>query len=213
MVLTGPPGAGKSTTAATLAVEYEKSVHLHTDDFWHYITAGAIPPYLPESDRQNQTVMRVIAQAALTYAEGGYTVVVDGIVGPWMLHHFASGGIRATVFHYIVLRPAREVTLARAQSRSGPGILTDEGPILHMWHQFAHLADLESHVLDTTDQTPEQTLQAVRGAVTSGTFRLDRQFTVADRSESLLTRPRTWRTYEQIADLWSDPGDSDCPAF
>ena len=174
VILTGPPGAGKSTTAAALAAGFEKSVHLHTDDFWRYIAAGAVPPYLPESDQQNQTVLRVIVQAALTYAEGGYTVVVDGIVGPWMLHHFehALSGVPATVMHYIVLRPARETTLARAQTRTGPDVLTAEEPVLAMWDQFADLAAMERHVLDTGDHSPHQTLQAVRDAVTNGHFRL-----------------------------------------
>ncbi|HYG92510.1 MAG TPA: AAA family ATPase, partial [Nocardioides sp.] len=58
IVLTGPPGAGKTTTARTLAGSFAKAVHLHTDDFWHCIVAGAVPPYLPESDEQNQTVVR-----------------------------------------------------------------------------------------------------------------------------------------------------------
>ncbi|TYB43980.1 AAA family ATPase [Actinomadura chibensis] len=174
VILTGPPGAGKSTTAAALAAGFEKSVHLHTDDFWHFIAAGAVPPYLPESDRQNQTVLRVIALAALTYAEGGYTVVVDGIIGPWMLHHFqrAQRDDPATPMHYIVLRPARETTLARAQARTGPDALTAEEPVLAMWDQFADLADLERHVLDTGGQSPDETLEAVRHALKSEDFRL-----------------------------------------
>ncbi|TYK51428.1 AAA family ATPase [Actinomadura decatromicini] len=179
VILTGPPGAGKSTTAAALAAGFEKSVHLHTDDFWHFIAAGAVPPYLPESDRQNQTVLRVIALAALAYAEGGYTVVVDGIIGPWMLHHFQRAkrddpamSMHYMSMHYIVLRPARETTLARAQARTGPDALTAAEPVLAMWDQFADLADLEGHVLDTGDQSPDQTLEVVREALKSENFRL-----------------------------------------
>ena len=72
IILTGPPGAGKSTTARSLAETYPKSVHLHTDDFWHYIASGAIPPYLPESEEQNQVVMRVIRQAAFMALRGSW---------------------------------------------------------------------------------------------------------------------------------------------
>lgn len=43
VVLTGPPGAGKSTVAAILAESYSPSVHLHADDFWHFLRRGAIP--------------------------------------------------------------------------------------------------------------------------------------------------------------------------
>ena len=38
IVITGPPGTGKSTVSAIVAKEscMEKSVHMHTDDFYHY---------------------------------------------------------------------------------------------------------------------------------------------------------------------------------
>lgn len=51
IVITGAPGTGKTTTASVVAKEsdLEKSVHMHTDDFYHYLSKGAIPPHLPES--------------------------------------------------------------------------------------------------------------------------------------------------------------------
>ena len=43
IVITGSPGTGKTTTASTVAKEsdLEKSVHMHTDDFYHYLSKGA----------------------------------------------------------------------------------------------------------------------------------------------------------------------------
>lgn len=39
IVITGAPGTGKTTTASAVAKEsdLEKSVHMHTDDFYHYL--------------------------------------------------------------------------------------------------------------------------------------------------------------------------------
>ena len=89
LILTGPPGAGKTTAARSLVdVSDGPAVHLHCNDFWHFIKKGAIPPYLPESHKQNGVVMAVIAQAANGYARGGYFVAVDGIIGPWFLDAF-----------------------------------------------------------------------------------------------------------------------------
>ena len=40
IVITGAPGTGKTTTASVVAKEsdLEKSVHMHTDDFYHYLS-------------------------------------------------------------------------------------------------------------------------------------------------------------------------------
>ncbi|WP_310968055.1 MULTISPECIES: hypothetical protein [unclassified Amycolatopsis] len=39
-----------------------------------------MPPYLPETTRQNNVVLGVIAEAACDYARGAYDVVLDGIM-------------------------------------------------------------------------------------------------------------------------------------
>ena len=78
IVITGSPGTGKTTTASIVAKEsdMDKSVHMHTDDFFHYLSKGAIPPHLPESNEQNLVVIEAFLEAAKRYARGGYDVIV-----------------------------------------------------------------------------------------------------------------------------------------
>ena len=69
IVITGSPGTGKTTTASIVAKEsdMDKSVHMHTDDFFHYLSKGAIPPHLPESNEQNLVVIEAFLEAAKRY--------------------------------------------------------------------------------------------------------------------------------------------------
>ena len=149
-------------------------MHLHADDFWHYVVAGFIAPFEPESDAQNRAVMQAVAAAAFAYATAGYITVVDGVIGPWMLEYFqAQMNMHTNVeLHYVVLRPRREVSLARAQARKSPRALVDEQPITDMWQQFANLKRYEAHVLDTSEEDSAATAVRVEAAIESGRFRL-----------------------------------------
>ncbi len=87
LVITGAPGTGKTTISSIIAKEsdMEKSVHMHTDDFYHYLSKNAIAPHLPQSNAQNLVVIESFLEAAKRFARGGYDVIVDGIIGPWFL--------------------------------------------------------------------------------------------------------------------------------
>ena len=170
MIVSGPPGSGKTTVSAALAFGYERGVHLESDWFFRSIRSGSIAPWLPEAHSQNAAVMMVAADAAAAYADAGYTVVWDGIVGPWFLGQIAQRlGDREIRVQYLVLRPRRATASQRVRGR---GDTPENSGAESMYDQFADLGELESHVV-SSDAPAEQVIEACRAALIDGSLRVD----------------------------------------
>jgi len=171
IVITGAPGTGKTTTSKIVAEEscMEKSVHMHTDDFYHYLSKGAIPPHLPESNEQNLIVIEAFLEAAKRYVRGGYDVIVDGIIGPWFLEPWINIVKEGYEIHYIVLRANNEETMKRAVCRSKLDMETNIELVKVMWEQFCNLGVYERNVIDTTNDTVYDTVSKIKEKISKKT--------------------------------------------
>lgn len=173
-IITGAPGTGKSTASVIVAEEsnMEKSVHMHTDDFYHYLSKGAISPHLPESNEQNLIVIEAFLEAAKRFARGGYDVIVDGIIGPWFLKPWLNIVQEGYEVHYIILRANKEETMRRAISRSKLDRETNIELVEAMWEQFHNLGTYEVNVIDTTNCSVKDTVLKIKERIASRTVLL-----------------------------------------
>ena len=71
LILTGAPGSGKTTVARLLTAQEIRAVHVESDCFFHFIKSGYVEPWKPESHGQNETIMRIVGDAAADPAADG----------------------------------------------------------------------------------------------------------------------------------------------
>jgi len=151
LVITGPPGAGKTTVASLVAKQTDPSVLIARDAFFAFLAQGAIPPWLRESQAQNEVVTRAAAAATGRFA-ATYTTVYDGVIRPWSLPTFATEtGLEK--FDYVILLPSVEECLNRVMTREGHEF-SEESATRKMHNEF-HRAQIEQrHVLRDPPGTP-----------------------------------------------------------
>lgn len=167
-MVTGPPGAGKSTVARLLADRHEPSALVAGDVFFGFLARGVIDPWLPGSERQNEIVTRAAASAAGHYAAHGYATVYDGVVGPWYLPIFAANTGLARL-DYVILLPSVERCVERVQSRQNHGF-NDEAAARSMHKQFSEAEIPSRHVLHEPPEHPDEVADLLSSALARKTL-------------------------------------------
>ena len=167
ILVTGPPGAGKSTVAAALAARLDPSVLVAGDAFFGFLATGAIAPWLPESQAQNEIVTEASAVAAGRFARD-YATVFDGMVGPWFLPTFA----RATDLdrlHYVILLPSLDRVRHRVATRVGHGF-ADDAATAKMHGEFARAEIDPRHVLADPPEGVDAVASLIEAGIADGRF-------------------------------------------
>jgi chloramphenicol 3-O-phosphotransferase len=173
LVITGPAASGKTSVARLIAESNaDPSVHLHADDFFHWLKVGRLRGWQDGSTPQHEVVFEAIGSAASAFANGGYFVVLDSLIRPRygeiLTDIMKSNNIE---IDYVVLRPNLSATHARSRQREEAKRHDDE--ILEELHgAFLDLGSLETHVLDNTLLDVNQTVGQIRLMMQRGELRI-----------------------------------------
>jgi predicted kinase len=165
-LISGIPGAGKSTVSRLLAQRYPKAVHVEGDELGGYngrfIVSGMVGPTKErneESTRQMNLVVRNQCLLARSYGAEGFVPVMDYVVIArdrlWQYRR----ALRSFAFHLVVLSPGKDAAVQRNAQRGR------RTPVASFW---AYLEDILKEELagiglwvDSAQMTAEQTVDHI----------------------------------------------------
>ena len=178
VIVTGPPGAGKSTVASLLAASVSPSVLVEGDRFFGFLATGSIPPWLPESSDQNHVVTEAMALATGRFVRGDYFTVFDGVMGPWFLPTFVDMlGLEASelahTIDYVILMPDVQQCIDHVRHRVGHAF-ADESATRKMHLEFASATIDRRHVLVPGPMSADDVVAEIDALRRAGSLRLDR---------------------------------------
>lgn len=153
LVVTGSSGVGKSTITRRVGGSFKMGVRLPIDDMEALIVAGRVQQSSPKAGHQNHVLGGAVAAAAMQFAVGDYTTVIDGVLFPHVLAELArachSHGVE---LHYAVLRAPFSICVDRAERRNQDRSIPSDIPALKQLHErFADVGDYEENVVHASD--------------------------------------------------------------
>ena len=121
IVVTGPPGAGKSSVAEAICERFDRMMHIEVDHLRHCVKAGYRHPWLDEPQAVEQALLSVRNAVAIARESIAlrYAVVIEDIVSGERVEEYrrAFDGMECNV-HFVLLQPSLEIALARDAARS-----------------------------------------------------------------------------------------------
>lgn len=140
-IITGVPGAGKSTTARRLGERLARSAVIHGDDVSDLIVGGHLRPEdEPAEEAEFQLNLSLENQALLarSFYDAGFTPIIDWIVTSADRLWRYRAILEERPMRLVVLDPGESVSMARHRSRGK--YVADQW--VHMHDSFERLRDM-----------------------------------------------------------------------
>jgi chloramphenicol 3-O-phosphotransferase len=164
IVISGLPGAGKSTVARLLAERYPRAAYIEADAVQRMIVSGGEwpdPRLNPESERQLRLRVSNGCLLARSFANAGFVALLDDIyIGDRITH--LREDLNGIAFEFVMLNPSLDELRRRNAGRAKRDAFAQAK---HLYDVVQSGTERVGLWLDTSDTTAAATATAIAAAL------------------------------------------------
>ena len=163
IILTGPPGVGKSTVGEKLAKMFPRSVNFSLDDLRSFVKSGNVPPW-EDTEEEGQSVLatRIAIDMVKRYEAKNFVVILDDVIDDPQVEVYMEELSDVKAF---LLLPRLEVAQQRDMGRSPHKQMGERVKVLH--DELSNKNYIKIEKIDSSDQSPEETANLIYSKVVS----------------------------------------------
>lgn len=166
-ILSGPPGAGKTTIAKELiCITQGALIYIEGDSFWKFIVEDG-----GKTGFENfKATMSAMLASSIAYARNGFGVLLDFSIPPWYINK-ASEMVkkREIPLNYVILRPSMEICASRAATHQHGAIHEYEERYIKLYESFN---DMQQYIIEENDADVKTIAERIKRGLEVGLFRL-----------------------------------------
>lgn len=135
-IISGPPGAGKSSLAKSVAQFFNKSVHIECDCLYNMVQGGHKKPWEEGADVLLSLMYKALASQAIIYLKAGFVVITDYVWSPAEICSISEQIGDSNLFYPVFLLPEKAVNLERDLNRK---YVVGADRVTKYWEEFSKL--------------------------------------------------------------------------
>ena len=162
IIITGPPGSGKSTISEKLAESFDKGVVINVDKIRHMIKGGYTNPWENNVSSQKQKMLAIknACDLANNFSKSGFCVFIDDVITKKESLNLYEKFLGSKIDLFLLL-PSKKILIERDSKRKKDEIMGKRA--IELYEKFYLVkGQFDWNVIDNSSLNIEATVKEIK---------------------------------------------------